>query len=294
MAARLRPSRRAGLARILLVASLVTLGLGSQAPANPASAASQASWTGGVDLYRDGVFTTQKTWRWCTAADVQIMRNIVTGRADHARSSQQRYYDYMRAHNRYEIPAPDGVDPAGWAAGLRRFVDERYRVVASRSFTAALRSAVTSLRRTNLPVGITVARGGHAWVLTGFTATADPAETTRFAVTSVRVVGPLWGLQSRTWGYDMRPDRKLTPAQLKGFFTPWHYAGIRMAWEDRWVSMQPVGPSSGTAAPGRAVEGQAVRWPRTLPWQPARLVTARPHAHLALRRRRRPATAPAG
>jgi hypothetical protein len=247
-------------ARILLVAALLAILGGSATPAGawatpagawatpagaaarPAgSAAALPAWDGGIDLYRAGVFTTQKTWRWCTAADVQIMRNIVLRRQDHTRASQQRYYDYMRAHNRYPIPAADGVDPAGWAAGLRHYVDGRYRRVASDSFTAALRSAVTSLRKTNLPVGITVAHGNHAWVLTGFTATADPAKTPHFTVTSVRVVGPLWGLQSRTYGYDMRPDRELTPAQLKGFFTPWHYARIRMAWEGKWVSVQPIG-----------------------------------------------------
>ena len=146
----------------------------------------------------------------------------------------------MRAHNRYAIPVSDGVDPAGWAAGLRRYVDSRYQLTRSGSFDSALRSAVTNLRRTNLPVAITVSHGNHAWVLTGFTATADPAATTRFSVTSVRVVGPLWGLQSRSYGYDMRPDTKLTPAQLQGFFTPWHYAGVRMAWEGQWVSVQPV------------------------------------------------------
>jgi hypothetical protein len=100
---------------------------------------------------------------------------------------------------------------------------------------------VTSLRTTNLPVGITVAHGNHAWVLTGFTATADPARTDRFRITSVRVVGPLWGLQSTSWGYDMRPNRKLTRAQLSHFFTSWHYPRVRMAWEGRWVSIQPVG-----------------------------------------------------
>jgi hypothetical protein len=71
-------------------------------------------------------------------------------------------------------------------------------------------------------------------------ARADPARTTNFTVTSVRVVGPLWGLQSRTYGYDMRPDTKLTPSQLRTFFTPWHYARVRMAWEGRWVSIQAV------------------------------------------------------
>ena len=215
---------------------------GGVATANAAAASAVLpAWNGGVDLYRAGVFTTQKTWRWCTAAGVQIMRNIADHQQDHSRAGQQRYYSYMRAHNRYPIPAADGVDPAGWTAGLRHYVDDRYRRVANDSFAAALRSAVTSLRRTNLPVGILVSHGNHAWVLTGFTATADPAKTSNFTVTGVRVVGPLWGLQSRTYGYDMRPDRKLTPAQFKGFFTPWHYARIRMAWEGKWVSVQPVG-----------------------------------------------------
>jgi hypothetical protein len=227
--------RLATRARILLVATaLATLALG----AAPTGAA--AAWDGGMDLYRSGVFTTQKTWRWCTAADVQIIRNIVHHTDNHSRDQQERFYRYMRNHNRYNIPASDGVDPAGWAAGLRRFVDDRYKRVASDSFGEALRSAVTSLRKTKLPVGITVSHGGHAWVLTGFTATADPAKTSDFKVTSVRVVGPLWGRQNSSFGYDMRPDRKLTRGELKGFFTRWHYGPIHMAWEDKWVSVQPV------------------------------------------------------
>ena len=235
-------------ARLALAATLAILLVAGRLVAPAADAVGLSRWTGSVDLYRSGVFTTQKTWLWCTAADVQIIRNIADRASDHARSSQSRYFDYMRARNRYAIPVSDGVDPAGWTAGLRRFVDDRYRLQQSRSFDSALRSAVTNLRKTNLPVGITVSHGNHAWVMTGFSATADPAVTTRFTVTSVRVVGPLWGLQSRSYGYDMRPDTKLTPRQLEGFFTPWHYAGVRMAWEGRWVSIQPVAKSASTAA----------------------------------------------
>jgi|GEM_PF-1564401 hypothetical protein len=243
------PTRLRSIARLVLAALLATASVGGAALSPDATASASSRWTGGIDLYRAGVFTTQKTWLWCTAADIQIIRNIVDHAADHSRSSQQRYFDYMRAHDRYKIPVSDGVDPAGWTAGLRHFVDSRYRLYASRSFDAALRSAVTNLRKTNLPVAITVEHGNHAWVLTGFTATADPAATTHFTVTSVRVVGPLWGLKSRTYGYDMRPDTKLTPSQLKGFFTPWHYAGVKMAWEDRWVSVQPVAAVSSAAKP---------------------------------------------
>ena len=253
------------MARLALAVTFALALLGGLSPSTPDGSASALShWTGGIDLYRSGVFTTQKTWLWCTAADVQIIRNIADRRADHTRSSQQRYFDYMRAHNRYRIPVSDGVDPAGWTAGLRHFVDARYRLYASSSFDSALRSAVTNLRKTNLPVGITVSHGNHAWVLTGFTATADPAVTSRFKVTSVRVVGPLWGLQSRSYGYDMRPDTKLTPSQLRGFFTPWHYGGVRMAWEGRWVSVQPVAATK-TPAPKPAATPKSSPKPTARP-----------------------------
>jgi hypothetical protein len=219
-----------GLAAMLVLGRLAV-------PGQDVSALSK--WTGGVQLYRSGVFTTQKSWLWCTAADVQIMRNIDRGTTDHSATNQRKYFAYMRAHNRYAIPASDGVDPAGWTAGLRHFVDDRYRLVQSTSFESALRTSVTNLRKTGLPVAITVSRGGHAWIIVGFTATADPAVTSRFTVTSVRVVGSLWGLQSRTYGYDMKPNTKLTPKQLKTFFTPWHYAKVRMAYEGKWISVRP-------------------------------------------------------
>ena len=122
-------------------------------------------------------------------------------------------------------------------------------------FDSALRSAVTRLRLTNLPVALTVSHGNHGWILTGFRATADPAVTTAFRVTSVRVTGPLYGLQSKN-GYDMAPNTKLTTAQLKRFFTPWKYAPKAMIWDGRYVSIQPVPkavPAAAAPCPRRPV-----------------------------------------
>jgi hypothetical protein len=197
------------------------------------------AWDGSIDLYRDGVFTTQKSWLWCTAAGVQIVRNIVERDNDHSASGQRRYFDWMRGKNHYDLPLSAGIDPQGWTAGLRHFIDDRYRLVASRSFGAGLKAAAANLRRTGLPVALTVSRGNHGWILTGFEATADPLLTDDFEVTSVRVVGPLFGLQSKD-GYDMRPDKKLTTAELRRFFTPWRYAPMAMIWDGRYVSIQPV------------------------------------------------------
>jgi hypothetical protein len=239
-----RPSRRLGLLVALSVAvlALPPATAASPAPARttaPAPAALLPAWDGSIDLYRDGVFTTQKSWLWCTAAGVQIVRNIVERDNDHSISGQRRYFEWMRSKNHYELPLSAGVDPQGWVAGLRHFVDDRYRLVASGSFNAGLRSAAANLRRTGLPVALTVSNGNHGWILTGFEATADPLLTDDFDVTSVRVVGPLWGLQSKN-GYDMRPDTKLTTRDLRGFFTPWRYAPMAMIWDGKYVSIQPV------------------------------------------------------
>jgi hypothetical protein len=223
----------------LVVALSLVIGWAGVPRVAAAADSALPAWDGGIDLYRPGTFTTQKSWLWCTAAGVQIVRNIVDRQQDHTVGGQRRYFDWMREHNRYTLPLSAGVDPQGWTAGLRHFVDDRYRLVSSTTFDNALRSAVKRLRLTNLPVALTVSHGNHGWILTGFTATADPASTASYKVTSVRVVGPLYGLQSRN-GYDMPPDTKLTPAQLKRYFTPWKYAPRAMVWDGRYVSIQPV------------------------------------------------------
>jgi hypothetical protein len=223
-------------------AMTVTASAAGSAPATVALPKAQAllpAWDGGIDLYRDGVFTTQKSWLWCTAAGVQIVRNIVDRDDDHSTAGQRRYFDWMRERNRYDLPESAGVDPQGWTAGLRRFVDDRYRLVASRSFSAGLRSAAANLRRTGLPVALTVSHGGHGWILTGFEATADPLLTDVFEVTTVRIVGPLFGRQTKN-GYDRRPGTELTAKELRAFFTAWRYAPKAMVWDGRFVSIQPV------------------------------------------------------
>lgn len=261
-----RPNRRSG----PLVAFIVALSLGAGSMAafgtSPALAADSTlpAWTGGINLYREGTFTTQKSWLWCTAADVQIIHNIVEGANDHTTSGQRRYFEWMRDHNKYALPLSAGVDPQGWTAGLRHFVDDRYRLVASKSFDSALVSAVTNLRRTNLPVAVAVAHGNHGWVLTGFTATADPLRTSSFRVTSVRVVGPLFGLQSKN-GYDMRPNTKLTTAQFRGFFTAWHYDPKPMIWDGLYVSIQPIPAKAAPIASAKPVAVPATPAPTVAP-----------------------------
>jgi hypothetical protein len=208
--------------------------------AGPAATVANAlpRWTGGIDLYRPGSFVVQGTWYWCTAANAQIMRNMKYGLANHSQTTQGAYFSYMRAHDRYSFPVTDGTDPQGWAAGIAHYVDARYRLLTYSSFDTALRDAVVRMRLTGLPVSLAVMRGAHAWVLHGFTATADPAVTTHFTVTSVRVTGPLYGKSGNT--YDLAPDTRLSTATFRNYFTPFHYGRVHMVWEGRYVTIQAI------------------------------------------------------
>jgi hypothetical protein len=182
---------------------------------------------------------SQATWTWCTAASVQIIGNILFDGTDQSSAQQRQFFDYMRASNRYQQPSHRGVDPQGFLAGLRHFVDPRYTLVASPTFDAAVRSAVTRLRLTGEPVALIVAAGRHAWVLTGFTATADPARTTNFQVVSVRVVGPLYGRQSIN-GYDSPPDTSLSYTALRRFLLPYRFPFAVTPWTGRYLTFQSI------------------------------------------------------
>jgi hypothetical protein len=241
-------------------------GSGSR-PQSGSTAQSLSAWTGGINLYRDGVFTTQASWLYCTAADVQIIRNMIEGTEDHSSAAQTIYFDWMRTQNRYDLPLSAGVDPAGWTAGMRHFVHDRYRLVSSDSFGYSLQLAAQRMRVTNLPVALAVAHGNHGWVLNGFTATADPAVTTDFEITSVSVTGPLWGLQSKN-GYDMPPNTTLTVDQLRTYFTRWHYDPLPMIWDGTFISIQPLTDeelAAATPAPTPAPTAAPVVTPQPTP-----------------------------
>jgi Spy/CpxP family protein refolding chaperone len=226
-----------GRARLLGFVALL-LAASALAP-RPAAAASSPAGSETFDVYRPGVYSMQATWTWCTAASVQIIRNILLDQTDHSSAQQGQFFAYMQAANRYRQPSHRAVDPQGFLAGLRQFVDPSYTLVASPTFDAAVRSAVTQLRLTGEPVALIVAAGRHAWVLTGFTATADPAVTTNFGVVSVRVVGPLYGRQSIN-GYDSPPDTSLSYSALRGFLLPYRFPFSTTPWTGRYLTFQAV------------------------------------------------------
>jgi len=198
-------------------------------------------WTGTDDLYRSGVFSTQATSTWCVAASTQMMLNITEDQKDHSRDNQLRYIRYARLHDLYAPSVPaKGTDPLGWSVALNHFGGTTtYHSVASHWFIWAVRTAAKRLRETGKPVGIVVAHSSHAWVMTGFDATADPATTAAFDITGVYVMGPLYPTQQKG-GYDQPPDTRLSVGRLRSFLTPYRdIRGPHNPWEGSFVTIQP-------------------------------------------------------
>jgi hypothetical protein len=171
-----------------------------------------------IDLYRSGVFVTQYRWTWCVGASSQMMLNIIQGKSNQSQSRQKKLVKYAMRHDGFANSEKGGSDATGFANTLRHFGGGSYSVVKSTSYAQAVKRAAKRIRATNKPVGLLVMGGRHAWVLSGFDATADPASTSSFSVTHVYVVGPLYPKQQKGY-FDRPPDTRLTYTQFK---TPFH------------------------------------------------------------------------
>ncbi len=216
----------------LLAAALISLG-GFASPVAHAA----TPWQGSVDLYQASAFTTQPDYVTCVPAAVQIMRNLIQGAADHSTSEIKAWYAWGR-NQTYMPYAVAGLDPLAWGRLLTQVGAGPYVDRSFATFDEAVTAAAYELRLTAKPIGLLVSHGGHAWVLTGFSSTDDPLTTPGFAVTSVRVTGPLYPMQQRN-GYDMPPDTELTVDQLGTFLTDYTDTDP-VPWIGKYVIVAPL------------------------------------------------------
>ncbi len=195
----------------LLSAFVFVAGVATSVAAGPASA---AQWSGEYNVYRPGVFVTQYTWTWCVGASSQAMLNIINDTTNHRKRRQRRLVTYAMAHDQFLHSNKGGSDAVGWTATLNHFGGGRYEVSTAITYRHAVRKAVRRIRKTGKPVGLLVMGGRHAWVLTGFEATADPALTNDFQVSAVYVLGPLYPRQQKGF-FDLEPNTRLSWQQFK-------------------------------------------------------------------------------
>ncbi|HEV8516781.1 MAG TPA: hypothetical protein VGQ47_03965 [Candidatus Limnocylindrales bacterium] len=174
-----------------------------------------------LDLYRSGDFVAQTNLVQCVGASMQMMINIIAARDDRTAETQHRLWLLARSFRSIPVrPGRQGASVRGWSLGLNELGYGPYRVAGFSTLEAATRAAARAIRVTGKPVGLLVWGGRHAWVMSGFTATADPLATDEFRVTHARVLDPLYPRHSTTWGRSPEPGTSLTLETLGASFIP--------------------------------------------------------------------------
>jgi hypothetical protein len=164
-----------------------------------------------MNLHRKGDFVAQYTFEWCVGASLQMALNMATDRSRTTRADQQQLWEMARDRS---FSPFGGANPRGWTASLNDLGIGPYVLVSLPSFDEALDVAAEALRATRRPVGLVMWRGRHAWVMSGFEATADPRRFDDFEVTGIRVLDPLYPHGSSVWGPSAKPNSLVSPATL--------------------------------------------------------------------------------
>jgi hypothetical protein len=193
-----------------------------------------------IDLFHYGDFVAQGRVDWCVPASILTMIHMIDLKRDRAVPTQNELDRLTRSLSTPRLRGA-GSEPEGWAGSLNRLGFGPYEVRAERTLAGAIAAAAHALRLTGRPVGLLMWRGAHAWVMSGFRATADPAYTDDFAVTHVYVEDPWYPRVSSIWGR-ARPPNAIVPLRvLAREYLAWRRPAVRYPEKDgRFVLVVPV------------------------------------------------------
>ncbi len=201
--------------RLAVVAAVLALILGVGTTIAPADALAADRYT--LDVARSGDYVAQTNFVQCVGASMQMMANMIAPRDDRTAARQLELQRLARTLSGPSRTGRErqGASVRGWTAGLNHLGYGPYRLVGASSLDEAMRMAARSIAATGRPVGLLVWRGRHAWVMSGFQATADPMRTDAFTVTGAYILDPLFPHGSAAWGASPQPG-KLQSVQAVG------------------------------------------------------------------------------
>ncbi len=194
-----------------------------------------------MDLYKEGDFVHEFKDTWCVPAAMQTSMNIMNTYPDATRDTQAKLLDLAVSLGG---GAYGGAEPDGWAQGLTQLGYGKYKVATSTKMADAIHLVVKQIRLTQRPAGLVVWKGWHSWVVSGFSASADPATTDKFTVFSLRIED-VWYPNVSTLnnqargGHSRPPDADVPYDELSQDFNLWHQGKIVDGREGLFVFVIP-------------------------------------------------------
>lgn len=200
-------------------------------------ASGAAAWGGTyrTDVYFAAGYEHQVDSRTCTAAATAMMMNFLAHRD--LNLNQDSILRFEQARDALQNSVQRGSDPLGWSRAATYFSGHTNRPTtytweAYGSARSALRRAATQIALTGKPVGLLVAHGAHAMVMTGFEASDNPVRRSSFTLSAIWVSDPN-GAAHRIY------DASSTPlnSYLQMDATPWYDS----QWYGRYIVIVPQG-----------------------------------------------------
>jgi hypothetical protein len=210
-----------------------------------------------MNLYEDGDFVSQQTEFWCVAASLQTMMNIIDDGKPRRSAERQRqlHFEARDLHSEGDEFWRKLAGPARWkqglhGLGLHDWADlletngyGDYEIERAPTRKRAVRMAAKAIRMTGRPAGLVVWRGAHAWVMSGFRATGDPAYGSDFKVQQVIVSDPWYPRVSSIWGASRPPNSAITLKQLGEDYLRYNRPARRQPMRDgKYMLILPVLP----------------------------------------------------
>jgi putative peptidoglycan lipid II flippase len=189
-----------------------------------------------MDLYQEGDFVSEAKDTWCVPAAMQVSMNIMSVEPDTTRDTQAKLYDLAVS---IAGSSAGGADPNGWATGLSSLGYGKYTVAAKPHMADAIHIVAKAIRVTQRPAGLLVWLGWHSWVVSGFTATADPALTDNYTVISLRIEDVWYPRVSLKWPKSRPPDSEILVSDLGPDYKPWIQAESIPGRDSQYVYVIP-------------------------------------------------------
>ena len=189
-----------------------------------------------MDLYQPGDFVSEILDTWCVPAAMQTSMNIMSAVPDTTRDTQAKLFSLAVS---IAGSTAGGADPLGWAEGLTSLGYGKYAVGSKLKMADAVKMVVKQIAITGRPGGLLVWRGWHSWVVSGFTATANPATTNNFTVLSLRIEDVWYPRVSTIWPKSRPPDSDVPVSALGPDYKTWVQAKFYPGRDGYYVFVYP-------------------------------------------------------
>ena len=226
----------------------------SRQPGEPAPTLTPAPVREAVDVKiipnAEAVFAHEVRDDWCAPAGVQMVL-AAHGVGNVSDDFQREIAGRVREWESRSDSLNGRWGPAAMVLALEAYGVPGYEIHAWATRGDAVRDAAVHMARTGAPSILLAWRGAHTWIMTGYTADADPLVFPDAVVTGIYVNDPWFPWVSSIWGPSDPPGTIQDDAEMRRNFLPWERPEGKYPDRDgKWIIVVPTVALDTWTAPG--------------------------------------------